>query len=148
MAKRRKAARRSPRRRRIGAVKGGMLGDALTVIAGAALGGVAKKFIPGNELVKNGAVTAIGLFFPSIVKGGMGQKLGAGMVAYGGVSLVKQFVDPSGAFIAGMADTLSIPMKVGQIDDNLSVIAGSNSVMAGTGDSLSVLAGYDDENEF
>jgi len=148
MAKRRKASRKAPRRRRIGAVKGGMIGDALTVIAGAAIGGVAKKFIPGNETVKNGAVTALGLFFPGIVKGAIGQKLGAGMVAYGGVSLVKQFVDPSGAFIAGMADTLSIPMKVGQIQDNLSVISGSNSVMAGTSDPLSVMAGYDEESDY
>lgn len=149
MARRRKKARRVYRRRRsMGAIKGGGLGDALTIIAGAALGGVAKRFIPGNETIKNGAVTALGIFFPNIVKGNMGAKLGAGMVAYGGVSLVKQFVDPSGNFIAGMQDSLSIPMRVGEIDDNLSVIAGNNSVMAGTGDSLSVLAGYDDEGDY
>ena len=149
MARRRKKARRVYRRRRsIGAIKGGGLGDALTIIAGAALGGVAKRFIPGNETIKNGAVTALGIFFPNIVKGNMGAKLGAGMVAYGGVSLVKQFVDPSGNFIAGMQDSLSIPMRVGEIEDNLSVIAGNNSVMAGTGDSLSVLAGYDDEGDY
>jgi hypothetical protein len=39
-------------------------------------------------------------------------------------------------------------MKVGQIEDNLSVIAGNNSVMAGNGDGLSVMAGYDEEAEF
>jgi hypothetical protein len=149
MAKRRKKARRVYRRRRIGAIRGGGIGDALTIIAGAALGGVAKRFIPGNETIKNGAVTALGVFFPQLVKGNMGAKLGAGMVAYGGVSLVKQFVDPSGNFIAGMQDSLSIPMRVGEIQDNLSVIAGNNSVMAGNGsDSLSVLAGYDEEADF
>jgi hypothetical protein len=144
MAKRKKA-RKSTRRRRIGAPRGNMIMDAVTVIGGAALGGVVKRFIPGNETVKSAVITVAGIFTPQLVKGPLGAKLGAGMTAYGGVSLVRELVDKEGKFIAGVADTLSIPMKVGEIDDNLSVIAGDNSVMAG--DPLSVIAGYE-EGEF
>lgn len=145
---RRKKSRKMPRRRsRVGAVKGGAINDALGLIAGAALAGVVKKLIPGektSETIKNAVVIGAGLFTPRLLKGRMGANLGAGMIAYGGVGLVKGLVDPSGKFIAGMEDTLSIPVKVGQSDDNLSVIAGAPAVMAG--DALSVLAGYDEEN--
>ena len=144
MARRKKSRKMPKRRGRVGAARGGMFNDALGIIAGAALAGVVKKFVPGTEIVKNGVVVAAGLFTPKFLKGRMGANLGAGMIAYGGVSLVKGLVDPSGKFIAGMDDTLSIPVKVGQMDDTLSVIAGSNSVMAG--DPLSVLAGYDEES--
>ena len=144
MAKRKKG-RKASRRRRIGAARGNMLGDALAVIGGAVLGGVVKRFIPGSETVKSAVITAAGVFTPTLIKGPLGMKLGAGMTAYGGVSLVRELVDKEGKFIAGVADTLSIPMKVGEIDDNLSVIAGDNSVMAG--DPLSVIAGYE-EGEF
>ena len=146
MARRKKhAARKHSRRRKygMGAVRGAGIGDALTVIGGAVLGGVVKKFVPGNDTVKNAVVTAAGLFTPALVKGPMGAKLGAGMVAYGGVGLVSALVDPAGKFIGAISDTLSIPMKVGEVTDNLSVIAGSPSVMAG--DPLSVIAGYDEE---
>lgn len=145
---RRKKTRKMPRRRgRVGAAKGGMINDALGLIAGAALAGVVKKLIPGektSETIKNAAVIGIGLFTPRLLKGKMGANLGAGMIAYGGVGLVKSLVDPAGKFIAGTDDTLSIPVRVGATDDNLSVIAGSPAVMAG--DALSVLAGYDEEN--
>lgn len=142
MAKRKKA-RKGTRRRRIGAPRGNMIMDAVTVIGGAVLGGVVKRFIPGSETVKSAVITAAGVFTPQLIKGPLGAKLGAGMAAYGGVSLVKELVDKEGKFIAGVADTLSIPMRVGEIQDNLSVIAGENSVMAG--DPLSVLAGYEEE---
>jgi hypothetical protein len=123
-----------------------MLGDAVTLIAGAALGGVAKNYLPGNETIKNAAVTGIGLFLPSFVKAGWAKGVAAGMVAYGGVSLVKQFADPSGKFIAGIdGDQMTVPMRVGEIEDNLSVISGG--VMAG--DQLSVLSGvYDEEEDY
>lgn len=144
MAKRKKSRKVSRRRSRMGAVRGGIFGDALPVIGGAVLGGVVKKFIPGtNETIKNAVLVAAGLFTPQLVKGNMGAKLGAGMLAYGGVGLVKALVDPAGKFIGAMDDTLSIPMRVGEIEDNLSVIAGSPNVMAG--DPLSVLAGYDED---
>jgi hypothetical protein len=121
-----------------------MIQDALGIVAGAALAGVVKKFVPGTDAIKNGAVIAAGLFTPRLLKGKMGANLGAGMIAYGGVSLVKGLIDPTGKFIAGMDDTLSIPVTVGQTDDNLSVIAGAPAVMAG--DALSVLAGYDEQD--
>ena len=145
MAKRKKG-RKASRRRRIGAAGGNMFADALTVIGGAVLGGVVKRFVPGSETVKSAVITAAGVFTPSLIKGPLGMKLGAGMTAYGGISLVKELVDKDGKFIAGVADTLSIPMKVGEISDNLSVIAGDKSVMAG--DPLSVLAGLELESEY
>lgn len=142
MARRKKHARKSHRRGRMGAVRGNILMDAVTVVGGAVLGGVVKRFIPGTETVKSAVITAAGIFTPQLIKGPAGAKLGAGMVAYGGVSLVKELADKEGRFIAGVADTLSIPMKVGEIQDNLSVIAGGDSVLAG--DPLSVLAGYEE----
>lgn len=140
MAKR-KRSRKTSRRRRIGAVRGGMLGEALGVVGGAVLGGVAKKFIPGSELVKSAAVTAVGLFAGKFI----GKGLATGMVAYGGVSLVKELVDKDGKFIAGIEDSISVPMPVAGIEDNLSVISGG--VMAG--DPLSVISGsYDEEEDY
>ena len=141
MARRRKSTKRRSRRR-MGAIgKRANLTAALGIIAGAVIGKKVAGFIPvGDERIKNAAVVGIGLAFPMILKGDMGKAIGNGMIAAGGAGLVGQLVPGLGQ----MDDTMTFPVTVGEVPDNISVIAGDDSVMAG--DDLSVLAGYDEDD--
>lgn len=143
MARRRKSTRRrSTRRRRMGAVGKANITAALGIIAGAVIGKKVAGFIPvGDERIKNAAVLGIGLAFPMILKGDMGKAIGNGMIAAGGAGLVGNLVPALGQ----MDDTMTFPVTVGEVPDNISVIAGDDSVMAG--DDLSVLAGYGEEGD-
>jgi hypothetical protein len=113
---------------------------ALGIIAGAVVGKKVASLIPiGDARLKNAAVLGIGLAFPMILKGDIGKAVGNGMIAAGGAGLVGQLVPALGQ----MDDTMTFPVTVGEVADNMSVIAGEDDVMAG--DSISVLAGYDDD---
>jgi hypothetical protein len=114
---------------------------ALGIIAGAVIGKKVAGFIPvGDERIKNAAVVGIGLAFPMILKGDLGKSIGNGMIAAGGAGLVGNLVPALGQ----MDDTMTFPVTVGEVPDNISVIAGDDSVLAG--DDLSVLAGYDEDD--
>ena len=114
---------------------------ALGIIAGAVIGKKVAGFIPvGDERIKNAAVVGIGLAFPMILKGDMGKAIGNGMIAAGGAGLVGQLIPALGQ----MDDTMTFPVTVGEVPDNISVIAGDDTVLAG--DDLSVLAGYDEDD--
>ena len=141
MARRRKSTKRRSRRR-MGAIgKRANLTAALGIIAGAVIGKKVAGFIPvGDERIKNAAVLGIGLAFPMILKGDMGKAIGNGMIAAGGAGLVGQLVPGLGQ----MDDTMTFPVTVGEVPDNISVIAGDDTVLAG--DDLSVLAGYDEDD--
>ena len=141
MARRRKSTRRrSTRRRRMGAIGKAGIGQALGIVAGAVIGKKVAGMLPiGDERIKNAAVLAIGVVFPNIVKGDIGKALGNGMIAAGGAGLVGNIVPALGA----MDDTMTFPVTVGEVPDNISVIAGDDTVMAG--DNLSVLAGYEED---
>ena len=123
MAKRRKkTSRRRRSGRRMGAATG-MLTSALGVIAGAVAGRlVAKKLLPNvDERIKNAGVIVLGAaVFPRVIKGDLGKSIGAGMIAAGGSGLVGSFIPALGA----IDDTMEIPMTVGEVPDNLSVMAG------------------------
>ena len=142
MARRRKSTKRRTSRRRMGAIgKRANIAAALGIIAGAVIGKKVAGFIPvGDERIKNAAVVGIGLAFPMILKGDIGKAIGNGMIAAGGAGLVGQLVPALGQ----MDDTMTFPVTVGEVPDNISVIAGDDSVLAG--DDLSVLAGYDDDD--
>ena len=142
MARRRKSTKRRSRRR-MGAIgKRANLTAALGIIAGAVIGKKVAGFIPvGDERIKNAAVLGIGLAFPMILKGDMGKAIGNGMIAAGGAGLVGQLVPALGQ----MDDTMTFPVTVGEVPDNISVIAGDDTVLAG--DDLSVLAGYDEDED-
>ena len=142
MARRRKSTKRRAGRRRMGAIgKKANIAAALGIIAGAVIGKKVAGFIPvGDERIKNAAVVGIGLAFPMILKGDMGKAIGNGMIAAGGAGLVGQLIPALGQ----MDDTMTFPVTVGEVPDNISVIAGDDSVMAG--DDLSVLAGYDEDD--
>lgn len=143
MARRRKKSYSKSRSRgRVGAAGGGKLMDAVAVIGGAAAGSLlAQKLFPTmDEKLKNVAIAGLGIFLvPKVIKGSMGSALGMGMVASGGIGLLKNF-----GVIAGVDDTLEIPVSVGEIEDNISVISGSDDVMAGD-DELAVLTGDDED---
>ena len=142
MARRRKSTKRRAGRRRMGAIgKKANITAALGIIAGAVIGKKVAGFIPvGDERIKNAAVLGIGLAFPMILKGDMGKAIGNGMIAAGGAGLVGQLVPGLGQ----MDDTMTFPVTVGEVPDNISVIAGDDTVLAG--DDLSVLAGYDEDD--
>ena len=139
--------RKSTRRRRGGRRMGspaGMVQSALGIIAGAVVGKlVAKKLLPAvDERIKNAGVLVLGAaVFPRLIKGDLGKAIGAGMIAVGGQGLVGSFIPAIGA----MDDTMEFPVTVGEVPDNLSVIAGDDTVLAG--DDLSVLAGFDEDED-
>lgn len=142
MAKRRKKASRRRSRRMSGVGAPGKLMDAVGVIGGAAAASLLtqKLFPTMDEKLKNVAVAGLGLYLvPRLVKGSIGSALGMGMVAAGGIGLLKNF-----GVISGVEDTLEIPVSVTGIDDNISVISGDDSsVMAG--DEISVISGDDED---
>ncbi len=144
MARRkRKTSRRKYSRRRMGAVGKANIQATLGIIAGAIAGRlVAKKLLPNvDERIKNAGVIVLGTaVFPRLIKGELGKAIGNGMVAAGGAGLV-------GAFIPALGqadDMIEFPVTVGEVPDNISVIAG-DQVMAG--DDLSVMAGMDEDEE-
>ncbi len=143
MARRRKSTKRRSSRRRMGAVGKANIQAALGIIAGAVIGKKVAGFIPvGDERIKNAAVLGIGLAFPMILKGDLGKAIGNGMIAAGGAGLVGGLIPALGQ----MDDTMTFPVTVGEIPDNISVIAGDDTVMAG--DDLSVLAGMEDDEMY
>ena len=127
-------------RRRMGAIGKAGIGQALGIVAGAVIGKKVAGMLPiGDERIKNAAVLAIGVVFPNLVKGDIGKALGNGMIAAGGAGLVGNIVPALGA-----TDTMEFPVTVGEVPDNISVIAGDD-VMAG--DDLAVLAGYESDED-
>jgi len=148
MARRKKRSTRKKsysRRSKMGAMGGGIM-NALGLVAGAAAGRiVATKLLPNmDSKIKNAGVIALGaLVFPKLIKGGLGSSIGAGMVAAGGLGVLQDF-----NVIGAIEDTLSIPLTVGEVPENISLIAGDDDVLSGYGeDDLSVLAGMEEDEE-
>lgn len=142
--KKRSTSRRRSSRRRMGAVGKSDLMTAVQIIAGAVIGKKVAQVIPfGNDTLKNAVVAGIGVAFPMILKSDLGKGLGNGMIAAGGLGLVSSLNIPGLGQLD--ADSIEFPVTVGEVPDNISVIAG-DSVLAG--DSLSVLAGYDEEDGY
>jgi hypothetical protein len=155
MARRRKRASAPKRRRsrRVGAVAGSK--NVLMTVAGIAGGAILAR-IAGNyagkmswgsnpKIVSAGQI-ALGVFFPKFVKGPIGQNLGAGMVALGGLGLAQSFNLISGI---GQSEDMEITLSG---TDMLSPINGYgedfgfSDTMNGTGGSsdLDVISGMDE----
>ena len=148
MARRKKRSSRKKsysRRSKMGAMGGGIM-NAIGLVAGAAAGRiVATKLLPNmDSKIKNAGVIALGaLVFPKLIKGGLGSSIGAGMVAAGGLGIMQDF-----NVIGAIEDTLSIPLTVGEVPENISLIAGDDDVLSGYDEEdLSVLAGMEEEEE-
>lgn len=144
MARKRKKST-GRRRRRMGAIgKGAGIQSILGIVGGAvAAKYVTAKLLPNvDSKIKSAGVIALGAFvMPRVLKGELGKALGNGMVAVGGANLVSEFLPGIGAM-----ETIEFPVQVGEVPDNISVIAGDDAVMAG--DDLSVMAGMDDEENY
>jgi len=144
MARRKKRKATSRRRsRRMGAAKGQIM-DIVTLAAGAAAGTiVASKLFPNiDEKIKNAAVIGIGAFLmPKVLKGATGQNIGNGMIAAGSIGLLQNL-----KVLGAVSDMLEIPVMVGAVDNNISLISGTDGVMAG--DDLAVMAGSDEEYDY
>lgn len=153
--RRKRSHKKSHKRRRshkMGAVGGGLM-NMVGLVAGAAAGRiVATKLLPNiDSKIKNAGVIALGaLVFPKLIKGGLGSSIGAGMVAAGGLGVMQDF-----NVIGAIEDTLSIPLTVSGVPEDISLIAGGDDVMAGDDevmagygeDDLSILAGMDEDDD-
>jgi hypothetical protein len=143
MARRKKKA--APRRRRssgrkMGALGKGFIMDAAGLVAGAVGARIltsSPKILPNlDPKLKSAGVIALGVFFPKLLKGGLGKSIGDGMIAAGGLGLLQA------TNILGQIDSsMDIPVSV-MAGDDLSVIAGY------TPDNLSVIAGMDEEYNY
>jgi hypothetical protein len=94
--RRRKAAKKAPRRRRMSGIAykaGSAASTLLYTVAGAAAAQLVGKVLPAatNDKIKAAVPVAVGLFLPKFVKGAAGQGLAAGMIAVGGLKLVQSF---------------------------------------------------------
>lgn len=141
MAKK-KTHRKKHSRRRHSMGAAGAVNKIAGIAAGAVAAQVLAKFLPiENEKYKAGIQVAAGVVFPKVMKGALGEALGAGMIAAGAVNLAKSFN------IGGIGEDdsqLALPVSVGA--DDLSLISGegsyNESVLAG--EELSVIAGMED----
>jgi hypothetical protein len=100
MARRKKQVKRkSSRRRRMGATGGGLM-SALYLVGGAAaaqlVGTAIDKAMASSTMsdmtkkaISGAAPIVAGYFLPKFIKGDVGMKLGAGMIAVGGLKLVQ-----------------------------------------------------------
>lgn len=131
MARRKKQVKRRSSRRRMGATKGGLM-SALYLVGGAAIAqGVTKlvdKALASSSMsdmtkkaISGAAPIIAGYFTPKFIKGDVGMKLGAGMVAVGGLKLVQSAGVLSGI---GAMDFYS--------NKPVSAIAGYQGASAGT----------------
>jgi len=94
--------RHHSRRRRMSGIKTGGIMGAVAIIAGAvAASQVSKlvaKAIPStmsaqtSGLISGAAPIALGIFMPKLIKSDIGKGLGQGMIAAGGLSLVKSTI--------------------------------------------------------
>jgi len=155
--RRKRSHKKSHHKRRkshgMGAMGGGLM-NIVGLVAGAAAGRiVATKLLPNiDSKIKNAGVIALGAFvFPKLIKGGLGSSIGAGMVAAGGLGVMQDF-----NVIGAIEDTLSIPLTVSGVPEDISLIAGyydsenvmaGDEVLAGDDNELSVLAGLDEDED-
>lgn len=96
---RRKHRKSHKRRHRMGATKGANIMSALGVVAGVTAGRlVTTKVQIGTPIVRGAGVLILGMFFPKLMKGAMGESIGSGMIAAGGLSLLQ------GAGVLGAID--------------------------------------------
>ena len=120
MARRKRATKkRTTRRRRMSGVgaMGSQITGALYTIAGAVAAGAVTKFLPAtmNEKLKAAVPVVVGIMLPKYLKGNIGQGIGAGMVAAGGLKLVQSFGILNG--IAGGYAGYQIPAVSGSYNN-------------------------------
>ena len=124
----------------MGALGKGFIMDAAGLVAGAVGARIltsSPKILPNlDPKLKSAGVIALGVFFPKLIKGGLGKSIGDGMIAAGGLGLL-QATNVLGA----IDQSMDIPVSV-MAGNDLSVIAGY------TPDNLSVIAGMEEEYNY
>jgi len=141
MARRKRATKKRAigRRRRMSGVgaMGSQITGALYTIAGAVAAGAVAKFLPStmNEKLKAAVPVVVGFMLPKYLKGNIGQGIGAGMVAAGGLKLVQSFGILSG--INGGYSGYQVPQVAGNYN---------NAGLMDTSYMTPSIAGMDEEN--
>jgi hypothetical protein len=121
MARRKRATKKRAigRRRRMSGVgaMGSQITGALYTIAGAVAAGAVTKFLPStmNEKLKAAVPVVVGFMLPKYLKGDIGQGIGAGMVAAGGLKLVQSFGILNG--IGGGYSGYQVPQVAGNYNN-------------------------------
>lgn len=151
MAKRKRGGttRKTTRRRRrsVGSVGDiqGQLTTAIMVLGGVAAAGIINKTVLANKspMIKSLAPMALGLVVPMMIKSSLGQNIGLGLIAGGGMGLLKKFN------LAGLGsddDLLEVPLSVGS--DGSFMLAGEVDDFDGSmsGTVTEALAGLFDED--
>lgn len=124
MRRRKSTPKRRSSRRRMGAIGKAGMGTALYTIAGAIAAQAVTKYVPiGNDKIKAAIPFALGMFLPKLIKGSVGQGLGTGMVAVGGLKLIQSFgvlnglgaVDAPGYSVPSIA---AVYNRAGQTDNS------------------------------
>ena len=140
MARRKRATKKSSYRRRrmsgVGAM-GSQITGALYTIAGAVAAGAVTKFLPAtmNDKLKAAVPVVVGIMLPKYLKGNIGQGIGAGMVATGGLKLVQSFGILNG--IGGGYAGYQVPQVAGHYN---------NAGQMDTSYMTPSIAGMDEEN--
>ena len=127
MARRRRVAKKRPTTRRRRRVSGISSSNLLMTVAGIAGGAIvarvaanmAAKSIALNPKIVSAGQIALGVFLPKFIKSKLGQDLGAGMIAVGGLSLAQNL-----GVIAGVEDELTIAVNGFNGSDSLQAVAG------------------------
>lgn len=148
MAKRRKSkkttARRSTRRRSMGAVSGGIVMDIAGITVGALLAKQVGKLLPKLDVkIAAAGKVALGVALPMFVKSPIMKSIGNGMLAVGGVELIGSFVpalagDDDVVLLSGLDDIGDIS-EINGLDD----IGGMDEIGAMD---ISEINGFDEEN--
>jgi hypothetical protein len=96
---------------------GSQITGALYTIAGAVAAGAVTKFLPStmNEKLKAAVPVVVGIMLPKYLKGNIGQGVGAGMVAAGGLKLVQSFGILNG--IGGGYSGYQVPQVAGNYNN-------------------------------
>lgn len=139
MAKKKKKT--TSRRRVSGINPANIMQDVAGVLIGAAGAALltSKVMKKSTPMVKGAVAIGAGVAVKTFMKSSMGNAVGNGMIAVGGLQVLKK-VAPGIISGVGEADTISVPVAINGPDD-LAVIAGDfDDSMAGS-DDLSVLAG-------
>ena len=131
MRRKKHTKRKVHHRRRVGATKGGLM-SALYLVGGAAIAQGVTKLVDKamasstmsdmtKKAISGAAPIIAGYFTPKFIKGDVGAKLGAGMIAVGGLKLVQ-----STGVLSGMGAINYYSNKP------VSTIAGYQGASAGT----------------
>ena len=121
MARKKRATKRRTSRRRMSGVgaMGSQVTGAIYTIAGAVAAGAVAKFLPAtmNDKLKAAVPVVVGIMLPKYLKGNIGQGVGAGMVAAGGLKLVQSFGILNGIGAYGGYAGYQVPQVAGNYNN-------------------------------